>query len=291
MIVESWTEAPPGSAEANAADEYTIATPEAVTFGYPVAGIGSRFIGALVDTFLIGALLFLLNLLVVVAINATTENWEFSGGLSDDPGWLAGLVLAIYALLNFAIFWGYYLIFELGWHGQTPGKRLAGTRVVKLDGGGPGFLEVAIRNLVRLVDFLPFGYALGFVTMFFNRNARRLGDFAAGTLVIRQAEGLKLDALMQTTTTATPLSAPLSSVANQPPDIPNLRRLTGDDYQLICTVLDRQMRGQADPMVLLRLARAIATKLDAPLPGPNRREAQRFLYSVAEAYRLAARQP
>lgn len=289
--MESWTETSPDNAGANAVDEYTIATPEAVSFGYPVAGIGSRFIGALVDTFLIGALLFLLNLLVAIAINVTAENRTFSGSLSDDPGWLAGLVLAIYALLNFAIFWGYYLIFELGWHGQTPGKRLAGTRVVKLDGGSPGFLEVAIRNLVRLVDFLPFGYALGFVTMFFNRNARRLGDFAAGTLVIRQAEGMRLDALMQATSTTTPVRASPSSVTNRPPEIPNLRRLTGDDYQLICTVLDRQMRGQADPAVTLRLARAIATKLDAPLPGPNWREAQRFLYSVAEAYRLAARQP
>lgn len=289
--MESWTEAPTSSTDANAADEYTIATPEAVTFGYPVAGIGSRFIGALVDTFLIGALLFLLNLLVIIAINATAESQEFSGSLSDDPGWVAGLVLAIYALLNFAIFWGYYLVFELGWHGQTPGKRLAGTRVVKLDGDGPGFLEVAIRNLVRLVDFLPFGYALGFVTMFFNRNARRLGDFAAGTLVVRQAEGLKLDALIQAAPTTTPLSAPLSSAANRPPEIPNLRRLTGDDYQLICTVLDRQMRGQTEPAVILRLAHAVATKLDAPLPGSTWRDAQRFLYSIAEAYRLAARQP
>ncbi len=259
------------------------------------------FIGALIDTFLIGALLFGLNLLLIVAIGATTESRAVGGTLRDDPGWLAGLVLAIYALLNFAIFWGYYFVFELGWQGQTPGKRAAGTRVVKLDGGGPGFLEVAIRNLVRLVDFLPFGYALGFVTMFFNRNARRLGDFAAGTLVVRQTEGIKLDALIQVAPTrapvntlppnASPLNLSPSGAADQPPTIPNLRRLTGDDYQLICTVLDRQMRGQTDPTMMLRLARAMAAKLGAPLPSATARDAQRFLYAVAESYRLAAHQP
>ena len=127
--------------------------------------------------------------------------------------------------------------------------------------------------------------------MFFNRNARRLGDFAAGTLVVRQAEGLKLDALIQAAPTRAPASTSPDGDANQPPAIPNLRRLTGDDYQLICTVLDRQMRGQTDPTVVLRLARAVAARLEAPLPGATTNDAQRFLYSVAEAYRLAAHQP
>jgi hypothetical protein len=209
--------------------------------------------------------------------------------LSDDPGWLAGLVLAIYALLNFAIFWGYYMVFELGWHGQTPGKRLAGTRVVKLDGSGPGFLEVAIRNLVRLVDFLPAAYALGFVTMFLNRNARRLGDFAAGTLVVRHSDALTIDAILQPSPAETPWGASAQQEGSPAPAIPNLRRLTGDDYQLICSVLDRQMRKRADPNLVLRLAHAMATKLETPLPGESWYDAQRFLYAVADAYRQAAR--
>ena len=180
-----------------AADEYTIATPENVTFDYQVAGIGSRMIGALIDTLAIVLLLFMLNVLLVMALNSIDDNGAVAADFSDDPGWLAGVIIAIYALINFSLIWGYYLIFELGWHGQTPGKRLAGTRIVKLDGSGPGFLEVAIRNLVRLVDFLPFAYALGFVVMFFNRDARRLGDFAAGTLVIRQPEAVRLEAIAQ----------------------------------------------------------------------------------------------
>lgn len=270
------------------ADEYTIATPENVTFDYQVAGIGSRMIGALIDTLAIVLLLFMLNVLLVMALNSIDDNGAVAADFSDDPGWLAGVIIAIYALINFSLIWGYYLIFELGWHGQTPGKRLAGTRIVKLDGSGPGFLEVAIRNLVRLVDFLPFAYALGFVVMFFNRDARRLGDFAAGTLVIRQPEAVRLEAIAQ----SAPRAAPgLAFTPNAAPavDVPNLRRLTGDDYQLICTVLDRQLRGSIDPALTLRLAHAIAARLETPLPGPGWRDAQRFLYTVAEAYRQAAK--
>lgn len=270
-----------------AADEYTIATPENVTFDYQVAGIGSRFIGALIDTLVIALLLFLLNIVLVVALDTISERGAAASDLSDDPGWIAGLVVAIYALINFGLLWGYYLVFELSWQGQTPGKRLAGTRVVRLDGGGPGFLDVAIRNLVRLVDFLPFAYALGFVVMFFNRNARRLGDFAAGTLVIRQPEMVRLEIVAQSAPRPTPGASPAAS-SEALLAIPSIRRLSGDDYQLVCTVLDRQLRGQLSPALMLRLARALSARLETPLPGPTEHDAQRFLATVAEAYRQAA---
>lgn len=264
-------------------DEYTIATPENITFGYEVAGIGSRFIGALVDTFIIVVLLFLANLLVAVALGYVAEDGGFRGDFEADPGWLAGLVIALYALLNFAIIWGYYILFELSWHGQTPGKRLAGTRVVRLDGSGAGFLEVAIRNLVRIVDFLPFAYAVGFVTMFLNRNARRLGDFAAGTLVIRQQRDIRLEQLGHTSQQVAPgLAAGRGDVV---PAVPNIRRLTADEYQLVCDLLDRQLRGRLTPDMVPRVALALAAKLDAPLPGTTFRDYQRFLYQIAETYR------
>ena len=109
----------------------------------------------------------------------------FGGLESTDISWLGGLALALYALLNFAVFWGYYMLFELLWSGQTPGKRVAKTRVLRTDGNPARTSEVAVRNLVRIVDFLPALYAIGFIVMFFNRQSRRLGDYAAGTLVIR----------------------------------------------------------------------------------------------------------
>lgn len=269
------------------ADEYTIATPENVTFEFQVAGIGSRFIGALIDTLAIGLLLLLLNILLAIALNTLPESSAVSPDFADDPGWLAGLLIAIYALINFSLVWGYYLVFELGWHGQTPGKRLAGIRVVKLDGSGPGFLEVAIRNLVRIVDFLPVAYALGFVTMFLNRNTRRLGDFAAGTLVIRQPEIVQIESVLQAAPSLR-LTGAMAPPVEATTGLPNIRRLSGDDYQLICVLLDRQLRGRADPALTQRLAQAIAAKLETPLPGATTRDAQSFLYTVAEAYRHAA---
>ena len=177
--------------------KYTIDTPENVTFGYDIAGIGSRFIGALIDTTLIVLLLLLLNVLLAFGLAAlgSSSPDPVATDVAEDPGWVVGLLLAIYGLLTFAVIWGYYLAFELGWSGQTPGKRLAGTQVVKTDGAPATFLEVAIRNLVRIVDFLPAAYAIGVVTMFFNREARRLGDYAAGTLVIKVRRGVRLEEL------------------------------------------------------------------------------------------------
>jgi hypothetical protein len=105
-------------------EEYNIDTPENVTFGYAVAGIGSRFIGALIDTLLILLLLLLVNFLLFAGI-AAADGLPF--GMAD---WAEGVMIALYALLNFGIIWGYYLVFELIWRGQTPGKRGAGTRVI-----------------------------------------------------------------------------------------------------------------------------------------------------------------
>ena len=64
---------------------------------------------------------------------------------------------------------------------------------MRIDGNPVGFGEVAIRNLVRIIDFLPATYALGLVTMFFSENARRLGDYAAGTIVIKDKSMLTLE--------------------------------------------------------------------------------------------------
>ncbi len=260
-------------------EEYTIDTPENITFGYAVAGIGSRFIGALIDTLLIIILLLLVNFVLFAAIAAADG---LPLGMAE---WAEGVIVALYALLNFAIIWGYYLIFELIWRGQTPGKRGAGTRVIAIGGGPATFLEVAIRNLVRIVDFMPFGYAVGLVTMLLNRQARRLGDFAAGTLVVKHRGAIKLEALGQ----ATPVGASLRAVAAQPndlPQFPTLRRLSGNDYQLICATLARYDAGAASPALLRRLALAVAARLQSAPPVVYDATINRnFLAAVAAAYR------
>lgn len=265
-------------------EEYTIDTPENVTFGYEVAGIGSRFVAALLDNIILGVLLVGLNIALIVAL----------ANLADDPtmreldaepldeNWVAGFVIAIYALLNFIIWWGYYLLFEWLWHGQTLGKRTARIRVVRLDGAPLSFVPVAVRNLVRIVDFLPMGYGVGVVTMFCNSQSRRLGDFAAGTLVVKDQGEITLEALMATAPKAALPTAPAplrteppaeSAAATTPALTPDqdwsgIRRLTLADYELVQETLARYRRGELDRALLQRVATAIATKLARPASSP-----------------------
>lgn len=253
------------------AEEYTIETPENVSFGYAVAGIGSRFIATLIDSIILGVLLTGLNIVILVALATLAENAPAvdQNLSSPEENWVAGLIIAIYALLNFAIWWGYYILFEWIWHGQTIGKRTARIRVVRADGAPVSFVPVAVRNLVRVIDFLPFGYGAGVVTMFCNRQSRRLGDFAAGTLVVKDAGELTIEALMA----AVPAGAPTRLRTQEPAiqeiaadlapdqDWSGIRRLSTADYALVQETLARYHNQSLDRALLARVAAAIATKL------------------------------
>ncbi|MEO8809695.1 MAG: RDD family protein [Rhodanobacter sp.] len=95
-----------------------------------------------------------------------------------------GLVL----LLTFALMWAYPVFCEVWWHGQTPGKRALGLRVVNADGTPVTWLPSVVRNLLRVVDILPGVYGVGLVSTLVDPYARRLGDIVAGTLVIHASE-------------------------------------------------------------------------------------------------------
>jgi hypothetical protein len=93
---------------------------------------------------------------------------------------------------TFVVQWGYFLLFEWLWHGQTPGKRVVGIRVIHLTGTGLTFGQAAVRNILRVadglpllvMDFFPLLYGVGFVVAACTPENRRLGDLAAGTLVV-----------------------------------------------------------------------------------------------------------
>jgi len=97
----------------------------------------------------------------------------------------AGLVL----LAAFLLEWFYPIVFEVWFHGQTPGKRACGLAVVHDDGRPVGSNAAFIRNTLRAIDFLPLLYAAGFVTCLLNAGGKRLGDLAAGTLVVHAESG------------------------------------------------------------------------------------------------------
>lgn len=167
----------------------SIDTPENVAFGYEVVGIGSRFIAGMFDSAIIATAVALLALLLFSLFQA-----------SDSA--TASVFIAIGIFIAFVILTGYYIFFEMLWNGRSPGKRIAGLRVIKQDGTPISLSESIIRNLVRTIDSLPALYGVGIVTMFIDGRSRRLGDMMAGTLVVRDSEDISLESV------TTPLRRP-----------------------------------------------------------------------------------
>ena len=261
--------------------DYTIDTPENVSLTYDIAGIGNRFIGALIDTFLVTCLLVILNILLFVVLIWDDAPLAISVFDSEEISWLEGLAIALFALLQFIVFWGYYTLFEFLWNGQTPGKRLVKIRVLRLDGNPIGLTEAALRNLVRPIDFLPSGYGMGLVVMFCNEKTRRLGDLAAGTLVVRMRADLSLDSLVESARSQTQTDA--AETPSLLLEFPHIRRLSAADYELIREMLARKWHGGPSNIMLRRLAQAIAARIDKPKP-TNTRASVDFLNAVVEAY-------
>ena len=144
---------------------FRITTPEQVYFHYEAAGLISRAMAWWMDQLFVW-----LARIAVVMVMATAG------------GYLAFvLILLGFFLLDF----GYYLFFEIYWAGQSPGKRMFRIRVVSSRGGKLRFADVFIRNLMRPLDTLPLFMTLGGLVAFFDPLHRRIGDFAAETMVVR----------------------------------------------------------------------------------------------------------
>lgn len=165
------------------ADQLSIETPEQVSLRFPVAGIGSRFVAVLLD--------HLLQLLPYVLLTIAIAILFRNQPASDEPLGRGGKwVIAGFGFLSFLWVWGYFTLFEAFWKGQTPGKKVMKLRVIKDSGRPVTFFEALARNLVRFVDYLPGLYLVGVGTMLTNRANKRLGDLAAGTIVVHErAEG------------------------------------------------------------------------------------------------------
>lgn len=217
----------------------TIVTPENIEVSYLLAGIGSRFIAALVDH-LLQILVLLVVLLVAWLLDSTIVKTLFGGARL--------YVWALAILVLFAVIFGYFTLFELLWAGQTPGKRLVGLRVLR-DGGYPvDVYSSAVRNLVRIVDFLPPAYGIGLLAIFLTRDYKRLGDVAAGTLVVQERTG-------------TPLSGrergPASpQVAQMMPFVTTPYLVTPEEFQLLHRFVQR--RPELDLAIQAHLAMRLA---------------------------------
>src|SRR4051794_4169259 len=162
-----------------ALSDYRVLTPERVSLQYDIAGLGLRGAAVAIDS-LIQAVLLTVLIIGVVGSSAVVHLF------TDQTDLLDAIVLAVLLLLFFAITSGYFILFEIIWSGQTPGKRIVGVRVLRENGYPIRPVDSTVRNLVRIVDYLPFFYAIGVTAMLFNARSRRLGDFAAGTIVVRE---------------------------------------------------------------------------------------------------------
>ena len=161
--------------------DYLISTPENVDLHLELAGLGNRVWAAFIDHSIIGAALAV----IIAGCLAVGFTIDKTGLPSDTKNMAYFCLLGIAFLIMFVVNFGYFIIFEGTWQGQTPGKRVAGIRVIETNGQPVGWAAVFIRNLLRIVDELP-GLYPGILPMVIDKNERRLGDFAAGTLVIRE---------------------------------------------------------------------------------------------------------
>ena len=162
-----------------------VRTGEAVAIEYELAGLGSRFLAVVVD------LMAQAGILLVLAAVTLTVLPSFVRVAPSK--YATALVVAIVAVVLFLVAIGWFIIFETWWSGRTPGKRALGIRVVR-DGGFPlDFGAAVIRNLVRLVELMLGFYALSAVCALVSQENKRLGDFAAGTIVVRDRADAPVD--------------------------------------------------------------------------------------------------
>lgn len=167
-------------------EDLAILSAENVSFSVEAAGLGSRLAALFIDT----ALQLLVAWLVSWAANGFFTSlvpWNSMSALSRSV--FQGLAILGWFLLLFF----YFFVFEWLWDGQTPGKRALGLRVTLANGLPLSLWPALVRNLVRLVDFLPFYYALGGVVAMSNGLSQRAGDFAAGTMVVREGRREKIN--------------------------------------------------------------------------------------------------
>lgn len=232
-------------------DTLRVQTADNVSLGYTTAGVGSRMVAQLVDNAI--ALVVVFAVVEVVVAAGTSASTSEQGA-----AWAAGAAVGA----GFLAYFGYFLVAELLSGGRTPGKAAMGLRVVRLDGSAADAGAVLVRNLVRIIDVLVL--AVGVIVMFFNPLSRRLGDIAAGTVVIRERAAVTYAAV----------AAPPPMILRTPdagPPIDGIERLGAHEENALRVFLSRQ--GLAPPLrarLAAQLAAKLYDRLQLPWSAPER---------------------
>lgn len=234
---------------------------------YSLAGVGSRFIAAAVDLFI--QLAIMGCVLVVLAFIA--------GGVGAGEGF----VIALVAITIFVGTYGYDTAFETLRNGQTPGKEILGIRVIREEGVPVDFKAAAIRNIVYLFDGPLTLWIVGTVSILVTKKNQRLGDIAAGTIVVRERTG-------EDEKRAAPLPPgyqrpePAPEAPGTPAAPADFGGLRESDVAIVRQFLDR--RATLDPGARLALATQLAEKVEPLVAGVERgNDDERFLEAIAAA--------
>jgi uncharacterized RDD family membrane protein YckC len=225
--------------------QITLQTPESVELEFRLAGIGNRAFALFIDYHVLALLLVgflsiwalfsnqLLNYLDQLEINYT--------GISN---WLWAIAL----LATFTILVSYFLFFETLWQGQTPGKRMVGLRVIRDDGRPARVGQATLRALLRPFDDFLF---MGVFFLILGKREKRLGDWAAGTLVIQESRAITKGPVV--------LTEQAQTIANQLLEMANIPLLLPDDFAVIREYLQRRslMESRAKTDLSLNLARQV----------------------------------
>lgn len=227
-----------------------------------LAGPASRFVSAIVDI-----LIQIVLLLCVALILGIAGHSGLGGG---------GLAVLLWFAISFGVITFYDVFFEVFRSGRTPGKRLNGLRVVRIEGHPVGFVTSAIRNVIRPIDFLPSAYLLGAVVILSTRKNQRLGDIVAGTLVVRErlARSGRSDDAFPVPTPRPLVPTPYASW--------DTSRVTLEEIAAVRQFLDR--RHSIEGMARTQLAVTLAERLRPKIAGaPADLRGEEFLLALVDA--------
>jgi uncharacterized RDD family membrane protein YckC len=239
-------------------DRLTIATPEGVEMSMLLAGAASRFVSAIVDILIQTGIL-----LAFAAVLGIAGSAGLGGG---------GVAVLLWSIISFLVVTTYDIFFEVLNSGRTPGKRLNGLRVVRLEGHPVGFLTSAIRNILRLIDFLPSAYLLGAIVILATHKNQRIGDIVAGTLVVRERPGSVRD--LPRVPPVAPVERPYASW--------DTSQITADELATVRQFLER--RDSIEAAARRGLARTLADRLRPKVTGaPADLHGERFLEALVVA--------
>jgi uncharacterized RDD family membrane protein YckC len=223
----------------------TVRTPESIAFYYELAGLGSRFLAVTID-FVIQLLVFI-GLALLIGL-VSDRIGPLATSVHIHSAQLESIVLAFMIFAIFILFFGYFIVFEAVWNGQTPGKRLLGIRVVR-DGGYPLDIGSAVlRNMIRVVEAAML-YIPSAVSALVSAQNKRIGDLAAGTIVVRDRAFEVTDPQAWMHGDAVPSGPPLVAA----------KALTADEWAVVDRYVER--RTSLPPAVAAATAARIASAL------------------------------